>query len=137
MQHTRAASKAKRTLLTLRRQALTLTPDRRGAKVTFIPLESQLTLAHDGLGYLYHESTADGLMQSDFATSQAVAKMIMQGAAVQPTLLGGLAVSAPFPHFSRRLYTSVVENPHHGPHMERPCFGGTLATLWIVCRTPV
>ncbi len=83
-------------MLTLRPQALTLTPDRGSAKVTFIPLESQLTLAHDGLGYLYHESTPDGLMQSDFGTSQAVAKMIMQGAEVQPTLLGGLAVSTPF-----------------------------------------
>ncbi|PIL24081.1 hypothetical protein GSI_13832 [Ganoderma sinense ZZ0214-1] len=74
-------------------EALTLTPDRGSAKVTFIPLESQLSLAHDGLGYLYHESTADGLMQSDFVTSQAVAKMIMQGAEVQPTVLGGLAKS--------------------------------------------
>ncbi|KAI1795782.1 hypothetical protein LXA43DRAFT_1163651 [Ganoderma leucocontextum] len=72
-------------------EALTLTPDRGSAKVTFIPLESQLTLAHDSLGYLHHESTADGLMQSDFITSQAIAKMIMQGAEVQPSLLGGLA----------------------------------------------
>ena len=60
--------------------------------MTFIPLESQLSLAHDGLGYLYHESTADGLIQSDFATSQVVAKMIAQGAEIQPTLLGGLTV---------------------------------------------
>ncbi|TBU65728.1 hypothetical protein BD310DRAFT_803111 [Dichomitus squalens] len=72
-------------------EALTLTPDRGSAKVAFIPLESQLTLAHDGLAYLYHESTSDGLIHSDFITSQAVAKMIMQGAEVQPSLLTNLA----------------------------------------------
>ncbi|TFK89146.1 hypothetical protein K466DRAFT_545801 [Polyporus arcularius HHB13444] len=71
-------------------EALTATPDRGSAKVSFIPLEEQLHLAHDGLSFLIHESGGDGFFTFDFTTSQAVAKMILQGAEIQASLMQNL-----------------------------------------------
>ncbi|KAH9946036.1 uncharacterized protein BXZ73DRAFT_86240 [Epithele typhae] len=71
--------------------ALTANPAPESSPVNFVPLESQLQLAYDGVFYLYQESTLDGLMHSDFATSQSVAKMIIQGAEIQPSLLQNLS----------------------------------------------
>ena len=76
-------------------KALTVTPDRGSARVTFAPLDAQLHMSYDGLYFLYQESTPDGLLHSDFSTSQTVAKMIMQGAEIQPTLLQSLSVRTP------------------------------------------
>lgn len=61
----------------------------------FIPLDSQVRLADDGISFLYYESSQD--VQGDFGAAQAIARMIMQGAEVQPTLLGSLDVSARLP----------------------------------------
>ncbi|KAH9856975.1 hypothetical protein C2E23DRAFT_892456 [Lenzites betulinus] len=60
------------------------------ARVMFIPLDSQIRLADDGLFFLYHESSPDSPVQSDFGAAQTIAKMIMRGAELQSTLLGSL-----------------------------------------------
>ncbi|KAI0748219.1 hypothetical protein C8Q80DRAFT_1104066 [Daedaleopsis nitida] len=74
--------------------ALTATPDRGSAKVTYIPLEQQLHLAHDGLFFIHHESSSDALQHSEFTTSLAVARMVMQGAEIQATVLQNLQKTA-------------------------------------------
>ncbi|KAI9070388.1 hypothetical protein FKP32DRAFT_1586228 [Trametes sanguinea] len=71
-------------------EALVGPPEKGTAKVTFIPLEAHVRLADDGLYFLYHEGTADGALQADFAASLAIAKLVMQGAEVKPPLLGSL-----------------------------------------------
>ncbi|KAI0362213.1 hypothetical protein OH77DRAFT_1416438 [Trametes cingulata] len=71
-------------------EALTATPDRGSARVTFIPLDAQVRLADDGLYFLYHEGGPDGLVLVDFTAGQTIAKLVMQAAEVQPTLLGSL-----------------------------------------------
>ncbi|KAI8998560.1 hypothetical protein BD414DRAFT_519687 [Trametes punicea] len=70
-------------------EALTGHPDK-GLKITFIPLELQVRLADDGLYFLYHEGTLEGSFQPDFGASQTIAKLVLQGAEVQPSLLGSL-----------------------------------------------
>ncbi|KAI0831397.1 hypothetical protein BC628DRAFT_1312212 [Trametes gibbosa] len=59
-------------------------------RIRFIPLNSQIRLADDGLYFLYHESAPDSPVQSDFGSAQTIARMIMQAAEAQPTLLGSL-----------------------------------------------
>ena len=76
--------------------------------MAFIPLEQQLHLAHDGLYFLYHESTPDGLVHSDFNASLAIAKMVMQGAEIQPSLLQNLNVGVIWPF----AYSSLVHSRH-------------------------
>ncbi|CDO71214.1 hypothetical protein BN946_scf184863.g9 [Trametes cinnabarina] len=71
-------------------EALTGPPEQASARMTFIPLQTQVRLADDGLYFLYHEGAAEGMIQADFGASQAIAKMVMQGAEVQPALLGSL-----------------------------------------------
>ncbi|KAI0780831.1 hypothetical protein BD413DRAFT_500442 [Trametes elegans] len=75
-------------------EALTATPDKGSGKVTFVPLEAQIRLADDALSFLYQESNGDSQILADFGASHAVAKMIMQGAEVQPGLLGSLDENA-------------------------------------------
>ena len=64
------------------------------AKSTSVDLDSQIRLADDGLGFLYNEGALEAPLQLEFGTMQAIAKMVMQGAELQPTLLGSLAVRA-------------------------------------------
>ncbi|KAI0324520.1 hypothetical protein GY45DRAFT_1288775 [Cubamyces sp. BRFM 1775] len=61
------------------------------AKSTSVDLESQIRLADDGLGFLYDEGALEASVQLDFGAMQAIAKMVMQGAELHPTLLGSLA----------------------------------------------
>ena len=64
------------------------------ARYTSADLDSQIRLADDGLCFLYDEGALEASLQLDPGTMQAIAKMVMQGAELQPTLLGSLAVRA-------------------------------------------
>ncbi len=111
-------------------QALTGIPDRGSGKFAFIPLEQQMNMAHDGLYYLHHESTPDGLLHSDFNTSLAVANMVMQGAEIQPSLLQNLNVGVirllvPLPNF-----TNSSAKHYNSPCVEHPRSSGAIKTVW-------
>ncbi|OBZ75571.1 hypothetical protein A0H81_04216 [Grifola frondosa] len=71
--------------------ALTATPDRGSSTIAYVSFDLQRSLAHDAFDFLCGDNRMEGLSQANFTASQTVAKLVLQTAEAQPSILERLS----------------------------------------------